>query len=164
MAIAIYSCNNDSNNEKEINAEKQVTENIIEELVSKYRISYDWDTVRYPFSIDYKPVLNTQYQFISYFRVIDIYESDSSNTVCIKASVFYFYFPVSREQINILESSKDLMMIVSIDKIKKIEFGVTGKIEDSDTEDDPASVILNIETPRRYRGTGKIIEIVSPKK
>lgn len=139
-------------------------EKIISELVSKYNIKYQWDTLDYNYSIDYKPVIESKYQLIDRIEINDVFEKDSIYFISVNISYypsFYFTFPISQdqfEQIYNVADNTDLIFVVNITEIRKIQFTLNGKIEDTEY----ASV--NLERSDDFIGKGRIIEIITSKK
>jgi hypothetical protein len=136
-------------------------EKVISNLAKKYNITYKWDTLNYDYSINYRPVIETKYQLIADIEVIDIYTKDSREFVSLKSGLyptFYFDFPISKEQENKFLNGDGLILIVSIDEIRKLRFELAGEIEDSE------SARVNLDISTAFIGKGKIIEIVSTTK
>lgn len=134
---------------------------IIKELNSKYNISYKWDTLHSNYEIDYKPVINSDYQLIADFRINNIYEKDSSEYISIMVGdlesykeypYYYFDFPITQEQEKKIRQ-KDVILVVCIKKIKKIKFAIES---DQYGED----VTINLKNSNDFSGEGKIIEII----
>lgn len=159
-------CN--SRNEQEIAKEQHKKEyeteqkKVIDGLIAKYDIAYNWDTLDYDYSVNYKPVLNSQYQLIDDITINDIYEQDSLEYISIQTSsypTYYFDFPISKEQKEIISKSDyDLIFVVSITKLHKIKLALAGEVMDSE------STSINFENSNDFIGHGKIIEIVAIKK
>ena len=145
--------------EQEKTNDEQNKMNEINKLVSKYHIKYMWDTLAYEFSIKYKPVINSGYQLVDDVEVHDIYEKDSTVYALIKIGwwypSFYFEFPISKEQENILtEPDSDILLVTDITAIQKIKFELNAEAEDSE------SAYLNIDNSDDFIGKGKIVDIV----
>lgn len=140
----------EQNNQQKADEKKKA----IATLATKYNITYQWDTLNYLYSINYIPVIETKYQLIDDIQVVDIYAKDSIEYVSIKSGVypaFYFDFPITKEQENKFLDGDDLILIVSIDEIRKIrELG--GKIEVSE------------HLSKNFIGKGKIIDMLSTNK
>ncbi len=149
---------------------------LIDELVLKYNIRYQLDTLDFQFSQDYKPVIMSQYQLIDYFEIADIYEKDSIEYVQIRIDndpIIYLNFPVSQQQVEILRSGedaslpfdlimhqhdesqlkttkKDNILVVSISEISKIS-----QIYGENTRD------VNSVNTEAFTGKGQIVDIVT---
>ncbi|MCE2972389.1 MAG: hypothetical protein LW852_02980 [Sediminibacterium sp.] len=123
------------------------TNKIIDSLVYKYNISYNWDTLRfrkYRYTSDFKPIINSNCQLITKIYVDDIYEIDGIQFVSISNERFSFSFPISMEQeIKLREEKSNIIMVIRISNIKKIV--------DEDSSND-------------FIGSGEIIDIVALKK
>jgi hypothetical protein len=142
---------------------------VIANIKTKYNITFHWNDLSYPYSIDYKPVIETKYQLIDFegpyiSQLIDIYTKNGTEFVSLKIgimSTFFFDFPITKEQENKFRSGHELILIVSIDEIRKLRFELAGEIEDKDSE--VASVALSYSEfglfPK-FIGKGKIIDIV----
>lgn len=126
-------------------------------LTSKYSIRYNWDTLSFDYSVEYKLILKSKNQLIGNIRINDIYEKDSIRYVSIVAGSypsFYLDFPISLEQESkLLSDDKDLIFVVSISEIRKLRFSLNSEIEDGE----PASVSL--DNSDDFIGRGTIIEI-----
>ncbi len=166
----LFSCNSEEEKktEKEKNANelrKQEKEKVIEKLVSKYNITYSWDTLGFKhcdFSTDFNPIINSKYQLLERIDINDIYEKDSIVYISIKSGLypaFYFDFPITMEQeIKLRQNDNDIILVVSISSIRKIKFSLEGEIEDSE------SARVHLEKSDDFIGNGKIIDIVTLKK
>ena len=131
---------------------------IIDSLVQKYNIAYNWDTLHYIYSNNYKPVIKSGYQLIDDFFISDICEKDGAEYFSIITSLFYFDFPITKEQENILIQIKnDLVLVVNIAELKKIKLALKGEVEDSE------SATVDFGIPINFIGKGSIIDIVSLK-
>lgn len=56
---------------------------IISNIKEKYNLFYKWDTLIYNYSIDYKPIIESKYQLVEKFEIIDIYEKDNVQYVLL---------------------------------------------------------------------------------
>lgn len=164
IAILIF-CSCSSEKEKKEEAEKIVVAakelqkaKIIGDLVSKYSIQYQMDTVNFQFSQDCKPVIMSQYQLIDEFEINDIYEKDSTEYIRIRMDNYpysqyklYFDFPISKYQETIIkDKNNDNILVVSISEMKRISRGSDDIIPGVDTE-----------TSEDFSGKGKIVDIVT---
>ena len=121
-------------------------EKVISNLVTKYNITFEWDTLRYNYSINYKPVIESKCQLIEDHEVIDIYTKDSCEFVSLKSGdypEFYFDFPITKEQESIFLNGHHLLLIVSISQIRKLG---------------------NFDPLTDFIGKGKIVDIISTTK
>lgn len=146
--------------EEEKYFQQQVDEKIriIDNLTTKFNIHYKWDTLNYDFSLDYNPVIKTKYQLIDDIEVINIYSKDSSEYISIKSGIdraFYFDFPITKEQETKFLNESDLILIVSISDLNKIQFEFTGEVEASDYAK------VNLDLSNDFIGRGNIIKIIS---
>ncbi len=104
-------------------------ENLISELTEKYAVEYLIDTLRYNYSIQFEELLNTDYQLISRFRILDIYKKDSITYISIETGILptiYFELEIPTNQVKkLLELGKcyfctyDGIIVVKILNIKK---------------------------------------------
>lgn len=176
ILFLFISCNFENDKEKKIEElknketlevkpkEKQM-QSKINELVSKYNIMYLLDTVKYGFSIDYKPIIETNYQLIKQFIIKDIFQKDSTHYITIQplgGLIKDLIMPIKKEQIklfldgrenNILVVSNNLL-VVSIKEVKKIDFSFKGVHQDQETAD------LGLENSLFFLSKGELIEIV----
>jgi len=163
IIMVFVSCNAD----KKQSADQFKTDRkkIIDSLVSKYKITYNLDSLDVKlwdsYSINYKPMIESNYQLIDDITISDIYEKDSLEFVSIKTGyypAFYFDFPISKEQEKILlRKDDDLIFVVSISQVRKIKLSIQGEVEND-------GVSVNIGSSTDFIGKGKIIDIVSIKK
>lgn len=161
----------------EIKANKYETEQLIYNLVKKYNIKYAWDTLFYDYTIDYAPVIQTQYQLIDNYRINDIYEKDGSQYISLKTGYSprdYFYLEddlrhgitfdlmASKEQIDSITSKYgNLIFVVNItDIIKKQPSLFKGECNIETVENMRLLDIALITMPE-FIGNGKIIDIIS---
>jgi hypothetical protein len=170
LTSILFSCisEEEKKTEKEKNAKelsKQEKEKVIDKLVSKYNITYSWDTLgllHYRFSVDFNPIINSKYQLIERININDIYEKDSIKYISIKSGfypAFYFDFPITMEQeIKLRQKDNDIILVVSISSIRKIKLSLEGEIEDSE------NARVHLENSKDFIGKGKIIDIVTLKK
>ena len=169
LTIVLFSCTSEKERKeaekKEIEEQNKINkENIISKLVSKYNIKYQWDTLDYKLSIDFKPVIDSKYQLIDRIDINDVFEKDSSYFISVNISyypTFYFTFPISQdqfEQIFNTDDNTDLILVVNITDIRKMQFTLNGEIEDSEYAS------INLERSDDFIGKGRIIEIASTKK
>lgn len=165
----LFSCGTNTTRQTE---EEQKTEQnekekkkIIDKLVSKYNITYKWDTLKYEFSINYKPVMNSRYQLIDDIYVIDIYEKDSNEYALIKTgrfpkfhttlfNNFYFDLLITKEQEEFFDNDNDIILVVNIAEIEKMKPSCQIKIEDRE---------IHLDKYVHFIGRGKTIDIVSIK-
>jgi len=165
MAVSLFSCvlNNETREKKEREQQKKGRSKIIDEIVSKYSIIYMWDTINYSFSVDFKPVINSNYQLIDDNEITDIYEKDSCMYVSLKAGSgfyndYFFDFPISPAQENILKNKdNDRVLVVSIKDIRKIKFTLEGEYDEFGTS-------INLENSSSFIGNGKLIDIICTNK
>ena len=162
LITLLMSC--ESNKKQNLSQVAMDKKNIIDSLISKYKIGCDFSSFEMKFtnnySIDYKYLINSKYQLIDDIIISDIYEKDSVEYVSIRTGLFptfYFDFPISKEQEKMLvKEDNDLVFIVSISKIRKIRLSIEG-------ENDEEGAIVNIDNSNDFIGKGKIIDIISIK-
>lgn len=173
------SCNSENNKEKieelknketlDVEAKEKQTQSIIDGLVSKYNIIYLLDTVKYGYSIDYKPIIETNYQLIKKFVIKDIFQKDSNYYITIQplgGLIKDLIMPIKKEQLklfidgrrtNILIVSNNIL-VVSLKEVKKIDFSFKGVHQDQETAD------LGLENSLFFLSKGELIEIVPIKR
>jgi len=165
IAVSFFSCilNNGDREKEKREQQKKEKSRIIDGIVSKYSITYMWDTINYSFSADFRPVISSNYQLIDNNEITDIYERDSCMYVSIKAGSgfyndYFFDFPISYAQENILKSKdNNRVLVVSITDIRKIKFTLEG-------EYDEFGISINLENSSSFIGKGKLIDIISTTK
>lgn len=146
--------------QNEINREKT-----IEAIASKYAIKYQWDTLEYTHSIKYEPVLESKYQLINSIEIDDIFRKDSSYYISLNVSYypsFYFTFPVTQDQLTQISNdndNSDLIFIVSITDIRKVQLILKGEIEDESASVNIRSSV-KLKRSNDFIGKGKIVEII----
>jgi hypothetical protein len=120
------------------------TKKIIDSLVTKYNVSYNWDTLRfrkYQYTSDFKPIINSNCQLITDIDVDDIYEKDGIQFVSISDGNYSFDFPITMEQeVKLREEKCNIIMVVRISKITKI---------------------VDVNNLNDFIGSGEIIDIVT---
>jgi hypothetical protein len=141
---------------------EQKKTNEINKLVSKYNIKYNWDTLSYEFSLEYKPIVNSGYQLATYVRVRDIFEKNGAAYALVRFGLdrsFYIEFPISKEQENKLISYTKTfgkcLMVVSISSIQKIKYEPAAVVRENEEN---ASII--IDESEDFFGKGTIVDIV----
>jgi hypothetical protein len=151
--------------EEEQHRQQQSAENkrVISNLTTKYNIIYEWDTLHhYDYSINYKPVIESHYQLIGRFYITDVYMKDSIEYVSLEVLTyphFYFDFSITKEQeIKLINGDSnrfrnDLILVVSVNEIRKIKFELTGETDEE----------IKLDHTLSFIGKGKIIDIVSIK-
>ena len=179
IVLAFYSCNSELTDEqkaeqKEAQEQKAAEQYLmkknifIHSLNLKYSIKYKWDSLGSFFDIDYMPVINSKYQLIGHFVLNNIYIKDCVEYISIRTGYgkhhdsgyspfFYFDFPITKEQETIFQQNNDqqnndLILVVSIEKIRKLKFVIVGE----ENSEDPTAIL---ENSKDFIGTGKIIEI-----
>lgn len=175
LVLSLMSCKSEDEKIREQNErdeEKREIEKkiIINTLTNKYKIKYQWDTLKYQYTIEYKKVIRSQFQLIDKFEIHDVFEKDSNTYISIitgglfdyllSGSSFYhplFYFTLQVSNDMILPRSKlddDLLLVVQVDKIKKEKLQLT-------TEEDEGYSQVQIVGSNTFIGYGKVIEIVT---
>ena len=157
----IFSCQS-GKDESSVGKEK-----IINDFNTKYNIKYEWDTLSYPYSIDYMSVIDSKYQLIDILVIDDFYEKDSVQYVSLHTGVspiFYFDFPITNDQEQILFEDNDLILVASVSEIHKVKFPIYNEAHDENYDEEnsdhiPASVSLNISSD--FSGRGKIVDLKS---
>jgi|SRR5690606_26904523 hypothetical protein len=128
---------------------------IMDELSRNYDLKYSWDTLYYEFSIDYEPVLLTDYQLLENVTVEDIFKRDSLTYAVVTTDGyprFHFTFPIQEQQIQVLiDEEKHLILVVRIERLQKAAISVDY------WENEYANV--GFRTYNDFVGKGKIIEL-----
>ena len=153
--ISLMACetkNNKPDKDEEQKVLQNKKENLLSELTEKYAVEYLIDTLRYNYSIQFKELLETDYQIISRFRILDIYKKDSITYISIETGflpTIYFELEIPTNQVKkLLELEKcyfcthDGIFVVKILNIKK------GK-----------SCSTEVKSIMSFWGNGKVIEI-----
>ena len=174
--MAFYSCisevkKKEAKEKKDNEQYSIIKDKIKENLISKYSIKFELDTLTFPFEIDYKPVINSKYQLINQFAINNIYSKDSIEYISIRTGVdfyfyseyfpvFYFDFPITKDQEKeIRQNVNNITLVISIEKIQTIKFALEAEIEES------ASAKIILKNSNNFIVKGKIIEIIKlPKK
>jgi len=168
LSSFMFSCHSDE--EKKIAKENEEhylkREKIINELIARYNIQYNWDTIvhhRY-YSIDFKPALDSKCQLLTDYKIDDIYEKDSAVHVSIETKdrfnlkpILYFDFPLTDEQAKIFVKNSDLILVTSIAEISRIKFSRNGEYYGYEEGYDEKVK----EFSHNFSGRGKIIAIRS---
>lgn len=160
----------------QIDADKKEKEQFIFDLVKKYNIKYEWDTLKYDYSINYLPVIESQYQLVNNFRINDIYEKEGDQFISIKTGYFpddilFIYFldkddlepcfsfdlKVTTEQMDRLNKTKDdFILVVNItDIIKKQPYLLKGAANGESMEN------IELVTMPEFIGNGKLIDVIT---
>lgn len=142
---------------------EQKKTNEINKLVSKYNIKYNWDTLSYEFSLEYKPIVNSGYQLATDFWVQDIFEKDGAVYALIRIfglTSLYVEFPISKEQENKLISYhkgalNECLLVVNITYIQKIKCELAAVARENG--ESPSLIIADSED---FFGKGTIVDIV----
>lgn len=160
----------ESSREKEIRErieqDRKEKDNYISNIVSQFGIKYCWDSIYFEHSIDYQPVLNTQYQLINNFSISDIYTKNGSTYTFITVGLFekiYFELECTQEQIDLLRNKKtysdnsqnETLLIVSVSEIKKINFPVTIEYYDDDFNYSTES-----DDEEGFKANGRLVDLV----
>jgi hypothetical protein len=153
-----------TNEIKEEKIYEQNKTNEINNLVSKYNLKYNWDTLSYEFSLEYKPIINSSYQLATDVWVQDIFDKDGVVYALLKINGYYsFYieFPISKEQENKLigynnnRAFNACLLVVNITSIQKIKYELKALAHASDED-----ASLFIGDSEDFFGKGTIVDIV----
>ncbi len=129
-------------------------------LMKKYNIRYCWDTIYFPYSIEYDDIIKAKHQLIKRAEIGDIYKKDSLTYVSLNTGdieIFLFRFPVTTEQeMELRDTSFNFSFVVSIIDIKKISL-VTN------CENDDGELYIASKEGRSFYGKGEIKEIIKKK-
>ena len=101
-------------------------QSIIDGLVSKYNIHYMLDSVRFVYSIDYKPVIESKYQLIAKYYMNDIFQKDSIYYISIwEGLIKELTLTINKEQVNLLLSKEtNKLLVISLKEVKKPKYFV----------------------------------------
>jgi hypothetical protein len=153
-------CSNEKENQLKEDQKKQKKQveyrkKVIDKLSKKYNISFNLDTINYPYSINYKPIIESKYQLIENFYISDIYNKDKIDYVALTSGYYssiYFNFPIEKNHLIKLLSNNKCVLIVSITEIKKFQ----ATFKTADNED----VTINFDS-EDFIGKGKIVDVIS---
>lgn len=139
--LSLSSCSTENKKEKEmkeaqIKHENQLS-NCINDIKSKYHISYVLDSLSYRFSDDYEKVINSQYQLISSYKLKDIYKVNDSifcvfvllNELEIKNKTYLKLYCDKSTKSKLTGSD---MLVVSLVKIRKFNYAFTAECDNDD--------------------------------
>ena len=159
-----------ANEIKEEKIYEQNKTNEISHLVSKYNIKYNWDTLSYEFSLEYRPVINSGYQLATRVELLDVFEKDGVAYALMRIGryqSFYIEFPISKEQegkllgnnnggsCNCLWSSCKCLLVVDITSVQKIKYELASVVRENGEN---ASLV--IDDSEDFFGKGTIVDIV----
>lgn len=150
----------DEQEKKQLEIQKSEKQRIIDELVKKYDILYQLDTIQFLYSLQYKPLIKSNPVLIEGFLVKDIFQKDSIFFVSIRPYCLIkdLIFPIYKEQVDLfLSNDVDKLLVVNINEIKKIKFAFEG---DRDGDD----VSVSLENSWGFSARGELVEVVSLKK
>ncbi|MCZ4410527.1 hypothetical protein O3Q51_17045 [Cryomorphaceae bacterium 1068] len=146
-------------------AEKQERkQRILKEWAKEYEINALWDTLDYPYSIQYENLIVNGYQIIEDAEILDIYSKGEEKYASIKTRGFsasYFDLKLTEGHVKkVLSENSDsflgimdeCMMVIKIDRIR--QFGV--KLETDYDEDYGWSYLVDAD---EFFVIGKVVEI-----
>lgn len=143
---------------------------IADSITAKYQIKYFLDTLDTDdfFTIDFRPILQTKFQLIKDFEIVDIAEKDTQLLMTIKKNYRDVYFNLSLDtnQYNTLRqlnlNNDDFLFVIKLHNAYKVKLKIDTECE-SENEDgscnEPNFVIVQ---PRfsSYFGNGKLVDII----
>ena len=142
---------------------KQNKEKEIDKLIEEYNIQYCWDTLDFKYSINYKPVINTNYQLIKDPYILDIAKYDSNYVVSVRCGYYprYYFnlFTSNNKEINKLnkmnskDPESDILLVVSVEEIKKGLFEINAIPEGEDFAS------IEIDYSGDFQAKGKLLQI-----
>lgn len=159
-----------ANKIKEEKIYEQNKTNEINHIVSKYNIKYNWDTLSYEFSLEYRPVINSGYQLATWVELLDVFEKNGVAYALMRLGLFqsfYIEFPLSKEQegkllgnnnggsCNCLWSSCKCLLVVDITSVQKIKYELASVVRENGEN---ASLV--IDDSEDFFGKGTIVDIV----
>ena len=158
-----YEQGQEANRIKEKKISEQNETNAINNLVSKYNIKYNWDTLSYEFSLEFRPFINSGPQLATDVEVLDIFEKDGAVYAFIRigwSPSFYVEFPISKEQENELISYGNgafnkCLLVVNITSVQKIKYELASVVREGGEN---ASLV--IADSDDFFGKGTIVDIV----
>lgn len=170
--ITIISCSTKDRKSKEDEIEAQLkfkTDSVYKIVSSKYKISYKLDTLQHSY---FKTTLFYQrnikagdFQLIELDRhdISDIYVRDSTYYLTIWENDYSnLFIEVSFDQKDLqklLEREVRSILIVNIDRVKKIHFELNAHVTESDPSSDYYATDLNLANSRKVLLTGSVKEI-----
>ena len=145
----------------------EIRENVMTEIIDKYQIQFLWDTLYFHYSIHLKKVIESDYQLIEGFNIIDIYTIDNTSFIFIEVYSYqdiFFNLSIPKDQ---LEKIIDLTsinyaslidaMVVKITNVRKIHYLI-----DNDLEEYIDIMGLNTYL-NSFIGSGQVIEVINIK-
>lgn len=196
VLTTLHSCTSKEESKKKVELEKQNLEQkekksneieknkVISKLIEKYKITYEWDTLKYIYSIDYKPVIESKYQLIKKCEINDIYENDSNTYISLSVGfnpksvldvvlfdaiieekyffpLFSFELLISKKQLQQISSLRsEFIFVVSISAIEKKKSKVL--FGESLGENDEPTILL--KTAPEFLCKGLVVDIIPNKK
>lgn len=137
LLVFSFGCNTEENQKRKESEIKQVEiENKISKLVKENHIVFKWDTLDYPYTIQYKNiVLKSEKQLIERAKIIDIFEKDSITIVrlsCNNYPMFIMdlivrdkkYLDGIIQNTSKYQELENVIIIVSIKKIQKMTLDI----------------------------------------
>jgi hypothetical protein len=170
LSLLFFGGCGESSSEKKIRERieqnRQEKDNYLSNIVSQFGIKYCWDSIYFEHSIDYQPVLNTQYQLINDFSISDIYSKNGSTYTFIKVGLFeniFFELECTQQQIDLLRNKNtysdnlqnETLLIVSVSEIKKMNFPVTIEYYDDDFNSSTES-----DEEEGFKANGRLVDLV----
>jgi len=159
--------------EKEKEKDKERLKEIeIKKIISENNIQYSFDSSKnIKYSIDFKNILKSNSQLITSFRIMDIYEKDSSLYVFLKTGEYfnlYFHLEISEPQKEILfkyndDIDNDLEVVIKLNSIVKLgDYPKNGvKVDEDGDILESNSIHEELKRPiPHFIGTGKILKII----
>lgn len=172
--LILASCNskNDKEQEKRRFEDLLVQRNnsIKDSVTAKYQIKYFIDTLDTDdfYTIDFKPILQTEFQLIKDFDIVDVIEKDSALLMNIKRSYedVYFNLTLSQTQYKFIrqlnKNNENFLFVINLYSAYKAKLKIDIECE-SENEDGSCNEPNLVVIPPRlgsYFGNGKLIDIV----
>ena len=167
--LILFSCDaTDELNNKKIK-EQELFENkketIISEITNKYQIKYCFDTISYIYTINYDKVIETNFQLIKNFQIIDIYKKENQNFITVNCGMypsFYFDLIIKENELNKILNDNDSeyeyynnsLIVVKINEIQKIKLGIISY------PDDESNCSIEIDSYNDFIVKGEIIDFI----
>ncbi len=166
IGMVLISC---TNNEKKAESKRIEQINIHEKMVinnlkEKFGIIYQWDTLTFDYSVDYKPVIES-----NFFMINDIYEKNDELFLSVKTGFyhsFYFDFPITRDQELFFRKIEDrwsdsFFIVVSMHAVNKIRIKIESEADIQGDDNSSWVVSWNkMDASEDFFGTGEIVEII----
>ncbi|WP_162425922.1 hypothetical protein [Pontibacter pudoricolor] len=160
LFLLLVSCSpsEESSRIEKLNRLNKQKEKLVNDLVIKYDVKYIIDTLNFKYSIDFHPVVNSRYQLIQDGDITDIYKRDSIDYITINTGyspTFYIDLQANHKQIEQLRSGNNyVILVIDLESIKKLKFTLEGEFNSE-------FINLNLEDSEDFKGTGKLIDVIT---